>query len=488
MPRHKFRMSRRAVLQGAGGVTVALPFLQIMADRGGRAFAQSAQAPKRYLVCFGGQSMGADNDPLHDDYVPNKVGADYDLKSALAPLAGVKDEVTVVSGLKIPTAYENAGQIPAGGRPDDFHVSTASPLLAGVRASSSSARCYGPTSDQIVAEAFGNPTPFQSLVYRIQAAWYLSVSAPYGRDLISYKRDSTDKIVGIPSTVSPRQAFSSLFGNFSPPTEDAAVRARKELLLRSRRSVLDLVRGNTQRLMKEVGGEDKLRLQRHFDEIRALELRIADLPPAAEGICALPADPGEDPPLGGNQPDGQFTTNNGYSNEEERARVFCDLLHMAFACDLTRVATLQFTMFQSHLNMHPLIGVADDLHELGHSGKGTLAMAKAQAWHMKHFAYLLAKLRDTPDVSGNMLDNMAVVFLHEGGHGYDPSSGKQNSSHSSERMACLVAGRAGGLQPGRHVVAEGKHPAQVLITAMKAVGVETNTLGEVSGDLPALRG
>jgi hypothetical protein len=486
MPREKFRLTRRSVLKGAGGVTLALPFLELMSDRGGRAFAQSADAPLRYLVCFGGQSMGADNDPLHDDYVPDIVGPDYDLKSALAPLAGVKNEVSVVSGLRIPTASENGGQIPAGGRPDDFHVSTASPLLSGTRASSSVARCNGPTSDQLVAQAFGNVTPFASLVYRIQAAWYLSVSAPYGRDLLSYKLDSTSKVVGIPATVSPRQAFTSLFGNFVPPGNDGE-RARQQALLESRRSVLDLVRGSTERLMKEVGREDSHRLGRHLEEVRALELRIQDLPPEAEGVCVAPSDPGPDPALGGNQPDGQFTTNNGYSDEEARARIFCDLVHMAFACDLTRVATLQFTMFQSHLNMFPLIGVADDLHEIGHSGKGTLAMAKAQAWHMKHFAYLLAKLRDTPEPGGNMLDNMAIVFLHEGGHGLDPSSGKQNSSHSSERMACLVAGRAGGLKPGRHVVAQDQHPARVLTTAMKAVGVQTDSLGEVHGDLPALR-
>lgn len=486
MAREKFRLGRRAVLKGLGGVSIALPFLEIMADN--KAFAQTATPPKRYLVCFGGHSLGADNDPLHNDFVPDKVGYDYDLKSALAPLAGynnIKNEITVVSDLKIPAASENGGMIPAGGRPDDFHVSTASPLLAGVRASSASARCYGPTSDQLVADAIGAQTPFKSLVYRIQAAWYLSVSAPYGRDLISYKRDSTGNVVAVPATVSPKQAFDSLFGNFVPPNDTGAYEAAM-FELKKRRSVLDLVRGNTTELMGRLGAQDKLRMQRHLDEIRALEQRIQELPPPAQGICQVPADPGADPAVGGNQPDGQYTTNNGYSGEEERAKVFADLIHMAFACDLTRSVSLQFTMFQSHMNMYPLTGLRNDLHEIGHSGDGTLGMAKAQAWHMKHFGYLVAKLRDTQEGSGSMLDNMAVVYLSEGGHGLDPSSGKENSSHCSERMACLVAGRAGGLKPGKHVVATGKHPAQVLVSAMKAVGVNTNQLGEVSGDIPEL--
>ncbi len=485
MARENFSLSRRSMLKGLGGVSIALPFLEVMLDAK-PAFGQSASAvPKRYLVCFGGQSMGADNDPVHNEYVPNLIGPNYDLKTALAPLVNVKDEISVISDLSIPVA--SGGAIPSGGRPVDFHVSTASPLLSGVRSSSSSATSNGPTSDQVVAEAFGEVTPFKSLVYRIQAAWYLSVSAPYGRDLLSY-RVNNGKVVGIPATVSPRQAFASLFGNFVPQDqENAAQYAANQAAMKSRRSVLDVVLGRSKVLMDRVGAADRIRLERHFDEIRALENRIVDLPSSAEGICAVPADPGEDPPIGGNQPDGQFTTNNGYSNEEDRARIFCDLVHMAFACDLTRVGSLMFTMFQSHMNMYPLVGLANDLHEIGHSSMGTAGMAKAQAWHMKHFAYLIEKFRSTPEGNGSMLDNMAIVFLHEGGHGVDPSSGKQNSSHSSDRMACLVAGRAGGLQVGQHIVATGKHPAQVLLTAMNAVGVNTNTLGEVSGEIPGLR-
>jgi hypothetical protein len=54
-------------------------------------------------------------------------------------------------------------------------------------------------------------------------------------------------------------------------------------------------------------------------------------------------------------------------------------------------------------------------------------------------------------------------------------------------MAALIAGRAGGLKGGLHVAATGKHPANVLITAMNAVGVPGN-LGEVSGNIPTLLG
>lgn len=487
-----FTLPRRVVLRGLGGATLAVPTLEAMLDRNGAAYAQTgAPIPKRYLVCFCGTSMGADNDPLHNDYVPSTAGRNYDLKTALAPLGALKDEVSVVSGISIPTA--NGGAVPPGGRRDDFHVSSLSPLLSGVRSPDNTSSA-GPTSDFFMQEILAGDTPFKSLHYRVQAAWYLSVSAPYGRDMISYKRDTTNRVVAVPPTTSPQQAYNALFGNFAPP-DDTAERNRLAFRQKARRSVLDLVHGNIVRLMPRLGAADRQRLQRHLDEVRALELRIAAIPPPAGGICQKPAAPGADPTVGNPQGtnaagENTYATNLGYSDEETRARVFTDLVHMAMACDLTRVATLQYTMFQSHLNMYPLTGHACDLHEIGHNGdpkrRGTKEVSAAIAWHVKHWAALLQKFKDTAEGGADMLANMAIMFVNEGGHGKDTATGEMNSGHSTENMACMIAGRAGGLRPGKHVVATGKHPANVILSAMTALGYTGAALGEVSGTIPEL--
>ncbi len=486
-----FGLSRRSFLKGMGGACVALPMLEIMLDRPRDAWA-AGTPPKRFVVCFGGQSLGADGDMLHNDYVPNGIGTGYDLKSALFPFgdAKVENNISVISGLSIPTA--KGGPIPAGGRSDDFHINSLSPLFSGVRSGQKTVN--GPTSDQIVAAAIAGGTTFKSLAYRIQAAWYLSVSAPYGRDVMSYKDDGIGKSpLPIPPAVSPKEAFDSLFYHFTPPdnAKDAATRDRA---WRGRKSVLDLVRGNAARLSARLGGMDRMRIDQHLSELRDLEKRVNAIPPMATATCMQPTTIAADPPLGGNQGNvngnNTYDTNLGYSGEEQRARAFCDLLHMALTCDLTRVATLMFTMAQSHMNMFQLTGQATDLHEIGHGGVpgGTLAVSKAIAWHMKHFAYLIAKLRDTPEMGGSVLDNCAILFLHEGGHGLDTSTGRTYSSHSTENMACLLAGGAGGLKAGQHVVADGMHPANVIITAMNAVGVKTNQLGDVTGTIPKLFG
>lgn len=474
----KFKLDRRALLKGLSGAAIGLPVLEVMLD-GTPASAQTQVIPKRYLVAFHGGAIGCTARP-GNVYVPSKVGFDYDLKAALAPLANhnnIKNEISVVSGLRIPTASSG---VPAGGRRVAFHGSGASPLFTGVRSRSSGGFDYGQgvSSDWLVAEAIGQGTPHKVLAYRVQVGVYRQANLG-GRSCMSTYRNASGDIVPFQPTVSPAQAFSSLFGNFNAgaPTVDPA----KERAARARQSVLDLVRADTEQLLPRLGTADRQRLSRHFDEIRDLENRIAAIPPPpVTSACVKPDEP-EDPSVG-----------SMYSGEDERARVFCDLIHLAFACDLSRSAALMFTMFQSFLNMDPLIGVNLDLHEIGHASNARLCttenVGKIIAWHTKHFGYLIAKFRDTPEGNGRMIDNVAAVFLSEAGHGRDPASPNETySSHSTDDMVVLVAGRAGGLKPGQHVVATGMHPGNAVLTAMKAVGVTSNTFGEVSGDLPQLR-
>src|SRR5262249_43956231 len=158
-----------------------------------------------------------------------------------------------------------------------------------------------------------------------------------------------------------------------------------------------------------------------------LEKRIAALPPPTTDTCMPPTDPGADPPVN----DGT-----GYSGEKERSAILIDLLHMAFACDLSRVATLMLSDFQSSLNMSALIGINDGVHNLGQAGDDA-AVTKVIEWHVEQFASLVAKLKTTPEGSGSLLDSCALVLLGEGGFGMDPESGAPASNHSSENMSAL---------------------------------------------------
>ena len=295
-------------------------------------------------------------------------------------------------------------------------------------------------------------------------------------------------INAIPPYTSPRQAYDALFTNFVP--DDPAEAAAKAFTLEKRKSALDLVDRRMSGLIDKLGAADKQRLEQHYDEIRELEMRLDAIAPDQTGACELLPDPGDDPALGGEpSPPSSWNINEGYSDEEARAQVMTDLLHMALTCDLTRSATLMYTMWQSFMNIHPITGQSWNQHIMHHQGS-TALVNEMITWHMDHFSRLIAKLRDTPEGTGTVLDNCAIVFVIEGGHGADPEFGQAWSSHTTQNMAMLVAGGAGGLVRGEHIVAPAgtNHPVNVLLTAMKAVGVEPGSLGEVSGTIGSLLG
>lgn len=478
-------LHRRTFLRGLGGIAVGLPVLELMLDRHGEALAAGGGVPCRFFVGFHGQAMGGDGDPEPDRYRPSAFGANYDLKDATMPLGNygdVRQEVSIISNLRIP--YNNSGP---GSWNNAFHLGALPPLLCGVSNPDDSSYCRGVTADQVVADAIGADTKFASgLQYQVQPSWYLTDSAPYGRDVISYKSDGAGGVVGNPGQISPQAAFAALFQGFQPPDPADALAAQRELA--RRRSVLDLVHGDIDRLMPKLGAADKVRMQRHLDEIRDLEARLAAIGPAAGGECMMFADPGADPPIGGNNAtnggDG-FDTNAGYSDEDTRARRFSDLVHMAFVCDLSRSVAMLYTMAQSHMSAYPFTNIPYDQHEVGHSVGTTAAVSQILAWQLDQFAYLVAKLRDTPEGAGSVLDNTAMVLLYEAGHGLDPATGDPNRTHSTENMIVTTAGRAGGMVAGEHIDGGGLHPVNVLNTAMRAVGVDAD-LGEVTGIVPGL--
>ncbi|QQR91361.1 MAG: DUF1552 domain-containing protein [Myxococcales bacterium] len=472
------KLQRRAFLAGVGGTVVALPFLDIM--RSPKADAQTSTTPKRYLVCFGGVSLGKGNNDF--TFAPSTYGENYDLTGCMASINGAAGDmrpyISVVSNLKLP--WGDLGSVPAGGRIAQFHKSSLGPLLSGMRnqgADISTARkpkADAPTSDQIVADAISSDRRFHSLQYRVQASYYRGGGAT---GVMSYGKAPDGSIARIDPIASPRVAYDSLFTGFIP--DDPALAAERQARLAMDQSVIDLVSAQGNRLMANLGTDDRQRMEQHFDEIRALENRLKDIPDITESCYQLD-DPGQDDPIETYtrvNGDGE-TLAMGYANEEGRAEVMVDLIRMAFACDMTRVGSLMFTHMQSYLHCGELFGANNDMHELGHSG-GTLAQHdQVIDWHVKHFTRLVSTFKDTPDVEGSLLDNSALVLVFEGGHGYDPEADAERSSHSTENMAALVAGHAGGMRQGRHIDGAQRHASAPIVSAMNAVGV-TGGLHEV---------
>lgn len=506
------RMNRRSLLQGLGGIAVGLPVLECMLDTNGiKPAGAQTELAKRYGIVFAGQAIGGDGWEKNRQrirgetftegghfIVPPEYGSDYSVTTPLEPLVGLRNEFSLISNLSIPYDKHStsADAVPPGGAYREFHGGGKGPLLCGTRSIAGSFRCESITSDQVIAQQLAGQTLIPSLVYRAQPSWYLSGSSYAGRQYLSYGPGATR----IEAQVSPMVAYQSLFDNFSA-NGDAEAHAMHEFRRRARLSVLDLISDQRQQVLVGLSSSDRQRLERHYDELRSLEQRIDGATELGGDECIKPDSPGEDPAIGGNNAglgSDSIATNTGYSNEALRARLLADLLHMALVCDLTRVFTLQLTVFQSHMNVYPIteemgVPIRADLHEVGHNGdtdnRGQLAVSTCLKWHLQHYAYLIEKMKHTPEGDGTLLDNSAIFFMPEAGHGTQLNDGSTpNQTHSVEQMVLLLAGKAGGLRPGRHIDGTGYHPANVLISGMQAVGYQGDDLGEVQGSMAELFG
>src|SRR5262245_58156440 len=268
---------------------MSLPFLEYFAPKP----ALAAPPPNRYAFMFAGFSIGS--------YPGNKIAP-----LSVGPLAGqvtqalqpiedamLTDVVSIVSGLEIPVGITP----PVAGRPASFHSTSHQVLSTGQRFDENH---YGelaaPSSDWIAAETLAAGTLQPVLAYRAQPAFY-RVDSDGGTDgVISARINSMGDLEQVPPVTSPRLAYESLFSGFLPPDPIQAEKAKR--LLEMRKSVVDLVADDANALLARLGKADQIRMQRHFDELRALETRLDEIALPDAPACQLLPHPGDDPPLG----------------------------------------------------------------------------------------------------------------------------------------------------------------------------------------------
>ena len=160
------------------------------------------------------------------------------------------------------------------------------------------------------------------------------------------------------------------------------------------------------------------------------------------------------------------------ANWEDHVKLMFDLQVLAYQTDLTRVITLMLGHEQSGMT-YPQIGVPDAHHPISHHQREPEKVAKTakiNAYHVKMFAYLLEKLRATPDGDGTLLDHMTLIY----GAGIADSN-----SHAPVNIPFILAGGgAGNLKGGRHTHLKDVPLANLHLTLMDQFGVH---IGIASG-------
>ncbi len=489
------KLSRRAALRGAGGALIGLPLLDAMV---GRAHGQVMGAPKRFVLVYSGigpcgEGRNSATGMPDEQVLPKLPGplSSAPLRTGLQPLEamGLKNDTTVISNLRIPRTGPGRRFGSSG-----FHYETMGPMVSGVGETHGmfSRSAWGPSADWLLAQRIGAQTRLPSLVYRVQAAEYTN---GYTVDNISW-RPRTNRnpqydpfTIRNDPTISPRTAFDQLFTGFTPPGMGPPPPPDPELL--RRKEVLQRVQASYDRMKPKLGAHDRAKLDEHLGNVAQLEARVNQYlqPPAPQPMtCRVPTRPPADPMAAG-----------GYGDEDTRASQLVDLIHMAFACDLTRVVSFELTSSMSGIRLPNSLGITyrnwdgsslpvPPLHEATHGQGNHLSVAEAIAWHITQVGRLAQKLKSTPDVTGTLLDNTAIVFMMEAGLGLarDPN---ETPPHTSEGMAAVVVGGSSmGMQLGKHIVSNGEHPAQVLLTAMRGVaGTGVTSLGDLSSEISGLR-
>jgi len=425
-------LSRRTFLRGLLGgaaVAIAMPPLNAFFDANGVAYAAGDGFPLRFGTFFWGNGV------LPERWVPSSTGTDFELSEQLAPLASVKDRLTVISGMEVKTGNPTA------------HISGPAGLFTGqgLQITGSDETFAGPSLDQILAREIGGDTVFRSLEVGVQP----------GVRSLSYNGPNQPN----PAIADPAALFERLFGpSFREPGEEGVV----DPTLALRRSVLDVVMDDATRLRDRVGVEDQQRIEQHLDAVRDLELRIARLEedPPELAACSRP----EAPPA---LPDVE-----GRPQMSERSRLVTDLVTMAYACDLTRVLSYWYT--------HPVSDVlfpeaTAGHHQLTHDEPGDQPQVHAIVTSiMRDLNYMLSSMAAIPEGDGTLLDNSAILATTDVSYG---------RTHQIDEYPILIAGSAGGrLRTGLHYRStSNENTSLVPFTLLNALGVPVSEFGVDAG-------
>jgi hypothetical protein len=438
----KKAIPRRTALRGMGSM-IALPLFDSMMPALSALQKTAAKPTNRFSVMY------VPNGMIMKNYLPLTEGTSYELTPTLSALAPFRDRCLVLSGLEC---------IPTPGRPGGAHAKASTRFLTNVSPPTSETWLdAGISVDQILAQDTAKHTQLASLELAIESAETTGAcdtgfACPY-TNTISWKSQNTP----LPTQNNPRVVFERLFGDST--STDPGVRIAR---LRQRRSVLDSIREEVARLRGALPQTDQTKLTEYLDAIRDVEQRIEIAEQQSDQELPLVEHPAGIP-----------------AGWEDHLNLMFDLQVLAFRTDLTRVITLMVGHEHSGMT-YPQIGVPDAHHPISHHQQEPEKVAKVariNAYHVQMFARLLAKLQETADGDGTLLDHMTVMY----GAGMADSN-----SHSPIDIPMILAGSgAGHLKGGRHIRFKNTPLANLHLTLLDQFGVNVERIGDSTGRVDA---
>ena len=438
-------LSRRSVLRGLG-TAIALPWLDVMSKAS--AFASAPASPLRMAFFY------VPNGVHMQDWTPKDEGSLGVLPDILKPLAALKDDLLVLTGLA-----QNNGEA-LGDGPGD-HARALATFLTGVHPKKTDGADIkvGMSADQVAADRIGKLTRFPSIELGIERGAQAGncdsgYSCAYSSN-ISWRSETTP----VAKEINPRLVFERLFGDSVGGYDPS--KAKKD---RYRKSILDLVADDARQLQARLGATDKRKVEEYLTAVREIERRLVRVE-AKAGVAP------------------EFATPTGIPNDyKEHIRLMGDMIVLGFQSDLTRVATFMYAN-EGSTRPYPFIDVPEGHHDLSHHGNDPAKHAKIKkinTFHIEQFAYVVGRLKAIREGDGTLLDHSMLVYGSGIGDG---------NRHNHDDLPVLLAGRGNGtIKTGRHLVYKKTPLNNLFLSMLDRMGAPTNTLGDSTGKLERLEG
>ena len=416
-------------------------------------------APKRLVIWF------TANGTRQDVWTPP---ANMDLSGHVlhAPLAPFAQKLIFLDGVNQAVAYDSIG---------DGHQTGMACLLTNAEILPGSLFCEGSCEagmeqyvgwgggisvDQYVANEIKKSvtTKFSSLELGVQ----VKSSTVWSR--MSYAGPDQP----VPPRENPNQNFDDFFADLG--ADPFAL----EVIRKKRKSVLDAVMSDYSSFNPRLGKDDRIRLEQHLDSIRNVE-KALDATGVVGEACEVPT----------TMLPGSSDDQNDMYPQTGRAQM--DLLAMALACDLTRVASLQWSRSVSNVRftwINQILG--EGHHDLSHygdsDGSSQADILSINQWYTEQFAYLLGALDAMPEGEGSVLDNSVIVWVNE--------LGKGNSHTRNDIPFILAGGCQGYFKTGQALDLGGQPHGKLLVSLCEAMGHPVSTFGvpqHSQGPLPGIK-
>ncbi|WP_428100012.1 DUF1552 domain-containing protein [Candidatus Rariloculus sp.] len=431
-------IGRRTFLRGAGAA-VALPMLDAMVPAFGQA---PAPIPRLGFVYVG-------NGIIHDDWKPATTGRDFALPPNLRPLASVRDQMNVLTGLSHLEADSK-------GDGSGDHTRACAAWLTGVHVSDRTRPGVevkvATSADQLAAQKIGGDSPIQSLELTVETPQQGSCDSGdcFYVNTVSWRNESTPNV----TEIHPRVVFERLFG-------DGGTSAERLARVRRTGSLLDSVNAEARQLAGKLSGGDQSKIHEYLDTVREIERRIQNAEARGERAIELPGRPTSIP-----------------DTFEAHTGLMFDLQRLAFQTDSTRVFSMIYARELSGRS-YAQIGVGGNHHGVSHHRDDRAQMAlksRIDTHNLRVFAPFIEQLAATPDGDGSLLDQSLIVYGGGMGNG---------NLHRHSDIPCLTFGSLGGrIETGQHLAYEMDTPmCNFHVTMLQNVDVEIEQFGDSSGAL-----